>query len=373
MLVYGGADSQGVAQSDLYAFDFSSFAWSVLSPAGVPPQPRKGHTACLLLNSLLAVFGGSNQDVPAFYNDVHIFDMNRHTWIQPAVSSVQPTPNGRDGHSMIAIDDTIYVFGGVNARGEKLGDLWAFNAFAAISGQLRWSQPLAMSSSPPARWGHVGLASLGSMHLLGGTSSSDALLTDSWTMSTGCSGDLAFAASRGIFSDGDGAYRNGLDCRWAITPSLPHTRVRVVITQLDLLDAGDRLEIYDGSSITAPLLATYTGSAIPPSITGTQSSMLVRLTTDAAGDAGDGFQAAYEAVCSPGYTWDTVSASCTPCPAGSYAELASSMSCTPCPRGFFAASPGATTCTQCPAYSTTSATGQYLLQACACRLSLIHI
>jgi hypothetical protein len=62
-------------------------------------------------------------------------------------------------------------------------------------------------------------------------------------MSTGCSGDLAFAASRGIFSDGDGAYRNGLDCRWAITPSLPHTRVRVVITQLDLLDAGDRLEI----------------------------------------------------------------------------------------------------------------------------------
>jgi hypothetical protein len=123
----------------------------------------------------------------------------------------------------------------------------------------------------------------------------------------------------------------------------------------------------DGSSITAPLLATYTGSAIPPSITGTQSSMLVRLTTDAAGDAGDGFQAAYEAVCSPGYTWDTVSASCTPCPAGSYAELASSMSCTPCPRGFFAASPGATTCTQCPAYSTTSATGQYLLQACACQ------
>ena len=40
---------------------------------------------------------------------------------------------------MVSIEDTVYIFGGVNARGEKLSDLWAFNAYAAVSGQLRWT------------------------------------------------------------------------------------------------------------------------------------------------------------------------------------------------------------------------------------------
>jgi len=367
MLVFGGADASGVALSDLYSFEFSSMSWTALSPTGVPPQARKGHTACLLLNSLLAVFGGSNQDVPVFFGDVHIYDMNRGMWFQPAVSNVAAAPDGRDGHSMVLIDDTVYIFGGVNARGEKLADLWAFNVYAAVSGQLRWSQPTPMSSTPPARWGHLALSSLGAMHMIGGTAADDALLSDAWRMSAGCSGHLSLSSARGVFSDGDGTYRNGLDCRWRLAPSLPHTQVRVVITLLDLLDPDDKIEIYDGPDLTSPLLASYTGSTVPPSITGSQSELLVRLTTDAAGDSGDGFQAAYQAVCTAGYTWDTVSASCTPCPAGSYAEQPGSMSCTPCAVGFYATTPGGSSCDQCPAFSTTSTVGAYLKQACTCQ------
>ena len=243
MFVFGGSSTTGVALADLHFLDFGTHSWSAQSPTGVQPQARKGHTACLLLNSLLAVFGGSNQDVPVFFGDVHIYDVARDHWIQPVASTPAPRPDGRDGHSMVAIEDTVYIFGGVNARGEKLADLWAFNAYAAVSGQLRWSQPTPMSSAPTPRWGHLGLASMGAMTIFGGTGTDDVLLTDAWSMSTGCSGDLSLTASRGIFSDGDGTYRNGLDCRWRLAPALPNTNVRVVITQLGLLDAHDKLEI----------------------------------------------------------------------------------------------------------------------------------
>ena len=45
-----------------------------------------------------------------------------------------------------------------------------------MSGQLVWTQPIAMSTDISARWGHLGLASLGEMHWYGGTAADDALL-----------------------------------------------------------------------------------------------------------------------------------------------------------------------------------------------------
>ena len=177
MIVFGGSSSNGVALSDMHFFDFATYAWSAITSTGVQPQARKGHTACLMLNSLVAVFGGSNQDIPIFFADVHIYDLARNHWIQPVVSSLT-RPDGRDGHSMVNIENTVYVFGGVNARGEKLADLWAFNTYAAVSGQMRWFQPTAMSSAPVPRWGHLGVASMGAMTLVGGTGADDVLLSD---------------------------------------------------------------------------------------------------------------------------------------------------------------------------------------------------
>ena len=167
---------------------------------------------------------------------------------------------------MVAIDEIVYIFGGVNSAGDKLNDLWAFNAYSAISGQLQWFQPVAMSTAPVARWGHSALFSLGSMILLGGADSSDTLLADVWSMSAGCSGDLLLTASRGSFSDGDGAYRNNLDCRWHMKPAVAHSNVLLFFSNLDIADPNDRLSIYDGDTVNAPLLASYTGSTIPPSV-----------------------------------------------------------------------------------------------------------
>ena len=338
MLLFGGVDNAGNALDDLHSLQFATLFWRTPNPSGVKPQKRKGHTTVLLLNSILALYGGSNPQTPVHYSDVHLLDIARNTWIQPALVSANNAPVGRDGHSMVTIGDVVYIFGGVSSQGEKLSDLWSFNAYAAVSGQLRWSKPVGMSSAPVPRWGHVGVGYAGdSMAIISGSGAGDLLLTDMHVISTGCSGDLSLTAARGVFSDGDGKYRNNLDCRWKIQPTLANTYVRVVVTQLELLDAGDKLEVYDGDALTSPLLASYTGSSIPPSLISSGKKLMVRLVTDA-GET-QRFQAAYQAVCAPGFTWDSVSASCKACPAGSYAGIAASTECTACPVGFYAPLP----------------------------------
>ena len=366
MLVFGGADDSSRPLDDLYEFDFATLSWRALSPSGTPPPARKGHSSCLLLNSLLAVFGGANQEVPTVYSDVHLYDLHRNTWLQTtAVGSELPA--ARDGHSMVAIEQTVYIFGGVNAKGEKMDDLWAFNAYSAVSGQLQWSRPAAMSAIPPARWGHAAIVSVGSMLLLNGAANGDGLLSDSWLMTAGCSGNMTLTSARGAFTDGEGYYLNNLDCRWVMSPDVANSNVLLFFSTLDIVDSNDRLDIYDGASTAAPLVASYTGSAIPPSIVSTGGSMLLHFTTDAAGEAGIGFEASYQAVCARGHLYDAVSAGCSACPAGSYNNVANAAECLPCPAGFYAPFSGSTSCTQCPAYSTTSTQGSYQLEACICQ------
>ena len=340
------------------------------------------------------------------YADVALYDLRRNSWTQTtAVGSELPA--GRDGHSMVAIDDTVYIFGGVNAKGEKMGDLWAFNAYSAVSGQLQWSRPTPMSDTPAPRWGHAALASVGTLLLLGGSGAEgDALLNDAWQMTAGCSGNMTLTAARGAFTDGAGYALNNLDCRWHMKPAVAHSNVLLFFSNLDIADPNDRLSIYDGDSVNAPLLASYTGSTIPPSVRpsphgaialrpglglglsvrgltpdpnpnpnpnpgpkpkpkpptlspepdqvlSSGPALTLHFTTDAAGEAGVGFEASYQAVCARGYLYDAVSAGCAPCPAGSYNNVANAAECLPCAAGFYAAAPASTACTQCPSFSTT--------------------
>ena len=208
----------------------------------------------------------NTDQVPTVYADVALYDLRRNSWTQTtAVGSELPA--GRDGHSMVAIDDTVYIFGGVNAKGEKMGDLWAFNAYSAVSGQLQWSRPTPMSDTPAPRWGHAALASVGTLLLLGGSGAEgDALLNDAWQMTAGCSGNMTLTAARGAFTDGAGYALNNLDCRWHMKPAVAHSNVLLFFSNLDIADPNDRLSIYDGDSVNAPLLASYTGSTIPPSV-----------------------------------------------------------------------------------------------------------
>jgi len=110
-----------------------------------------------------------------------------------------------------------------------------------------------------------------------------------------CSGTQVLTAASGSFGDGSGAsdYANNSNCYWLIQPE---DAVQITLTfdafatQLN----ADGVIVYDGPTTSSPVLGTYTGSALPPVLTASGGSMLVRFISDAS-VSGAGFQAHYAA------------------------------------------------------------------------------
>ena len=87
----------------------------------------------------------------------------------------------------------------------------------------------------------------------------------------------------------------------------------------------------------------------------------------AAGEAGVGFEASYQAVCARGFLFDPASAGCLPCHPGAYNNVANAAECLPCATGFYAPVFASTACVQCPSFSTTPTQGSFQLESCICQ------
>ena len=86
-------------------------------------------------------------------------------------------PGPRFGHTMVTIDNDIYLFGGLVQTGPGTGvpqnDLWEFQQ------QNDWAEIIA-STPPPARYGHGAAESDGKMYILGGMDAEGNTLNDMW-------------------------------------------------------------------------------------------------------------------------------------------------------------------------------------------------
>ncbi len=78
-------------------------------------------------------------------------------------------------------------------------------------------------------------------------------------------------------------------------------KVKLTFTQFATEAGFDSLWIYDGTSITAPLLGKYTGSVIPSPVTSTGSKLTVRFKSDGATVAA-GFSAVWQCLMAPADT-----------------------------------------------------------------------
>lgn len=79
----------------------------------------------------------------------------------------------------------------------------------------------------------------------------------------------------GSFVDNGGTtgnYSNNLDLTTTICPPVPGDLVSITFTSFDLEDGNDFLYVYDGISITSPLIGIYTGTTIPIVITATNTT-----------------------------------------------------------------------------------------------------
>lgn len=133
------------------------------------------------------------------------------------------------------------------------------------------------------------------------------------TGSAYCSGTTNLNTSDyATFTDGSGGnnYCNNQDCKWLIQPPQA-TSVTLNFTAFDLEDASpdgqtiyDAVEVYDGTTTSATLLGRFTGSNLPPAITSSGGSMLVRFFSDLEENK-QGFSAYYTSTQNPYCTGTT--------------------------------------------------------------------
>lgn len=108
------------------------------------------------------------------------------------------------------------------------------------------------------------------------------------TGSAYCSGTTNLTALAGTFSDGSGSnnYQNNADCKWLIQPpgatsvTLSFTSFDLELSSPDGQSIYDAVEVFDGTTVAAPLLGRFTGNSLPPSLTSTGGSILVRFYSD---------------------------------------------------------------------------------------------
>ncbi|HRS53761.1 MAG TPA: C10 family peptidase, partial [Bacteroidales bacterium] len=98
-----------------------------------------------------------------------------------------------------------------------------------------------------------------------------------------CSGTKTYTYSAGVFDDGSGPikdYLNNTDCLWLIKPSDAVDNIKLKFLQFNTETNVDKVIVYDGSDIYAPVLGTFSGNSLPNIVTSTGNEMLVRFITN---------------------------------------------------------------------------------------------
>ena len=98
-----------------------------------------------------------------------------------------------------------------------------------------------------------------------------------------CSGTTTLTASNGTFTDGSGItnYGDNSSCRWVIAPP-GATQISLNFTAFNTEASYDIVTIFNGPDDTYPVLATYSGSALPSTVTTSAGigAMCIKFTSD---------------------------------------------------------------------------------------------
>ncbi|KAK3355323.1 LOW QUALITY PROTEIN: hypothetical protein B0H65DRAFT_554785 [Neurospora tetraspora] len=172
--VFGG-QVEGYFMNDLAAFDLNQLQmpnnrWDLLiatTEPGTPPQvkvpPARTNHSMITFNDKMYLFGGTNGF--QWFNDVWCYDPTTNAWTMLDCIGYIPVP--REGHAAAIVDDVMYIFGGRTEEGADLGDLAAFRITSR-----RWYTFQNMGPSPSPRSGHSMTAVGKTVVVVGGEPSS---------------------------------------------------------------------------------------------------------------------------------------------------------------------------------------------------------
>ncbi|MBK9460061.1 MAG: T9SS type A sorting domain-containing protein [Sphingobacteriales bacterium] len=90
-----------------------------------------------------------------------------------------------------------------------------------------------------------------------------------------CTGNTAYDTGGSL-----GNYQNNENYTLTFSSQYAAVPVSVVFDSFDIENGFDKLRIYDGNSITAPLIGEYTGTNSPGTVTSTGSALTIKFTSD---------------------------------------------------------------------------------------------
>jgi len=123
MFIFGGWNGS-ITLNDFYSFSFEAETWTKqIKSSGKQPSPRYRHDGSVIENSLF-LFGGINQNQERF-NDLYEYNFIWKEWSLIVISSDAPSP--RTFHKCAIFEDALFIFGGND--GKKLNDTFKIKVF----------------------------------------------------------------------------------------------------------------------------------------------------------------------------------------------------------------------------------------------------
>ncbi|KAK6617125.1 hypothetical protein RUM43_014727 [Polyplax serrata] len=128
MFVFSGQSGAKITNS-LFQFHFKDFTWKRISTEHIlrrtpsPPARRFGHTM-VAYDRHLYVFGGAADGI--LPNDLHCYDLDTQTWSIITPSPDSQIPCGRLFHAAALVGDAMYIFGGTVDNNVRTGEMYRF-------------------------------------------------------------------------------------------------------------------------------------------------------------------------------------------------------------------------------------------------------
>lgn len=135
VIVFGGGSRiVGEPLGDTWAYDYDKDTWTKMTPAVSPPPRTYSAMAYDPATDRVILFGGSEGEETAQFDDTWAYDYDNDTWEQIGSKG----PSARAWHVMALDAETgqIVLFGGGISRDEYTAETWIFDPRAKT-----WSQP----------------------------------------------------------------------------------------------------------------------------------------------------------------------------------------------------------------------------------------
>jgi N-acetylneuraminic acid mutarotase len=143
LIVFGGYDGT-TYYNDTWMYDLAGNTWTALSPTGLAPAARQGHS--LIYDPVakkMILFGGYGDT--AQFNDTWAYDPARNAWTDLRPGGTLPAARDSQAMSYDSDNKVMILFGGWSVT-TQFNDTWAYDP-----AQNSWAETTPSGKSPAAR------------------------------------------------------------------------------------------------------------------------------------------------------------------------------------------------------------------------------